>query len=79
MLATRLVLINRGPMIKIISLTVLLFIHFCNLDRLNTFLILILQPKAEQAIVSVHCRDAVFMSVQQTKSYYTEWKKCCTI
>ena len=75
MLATRLVLINRGPMIKIISLTVLvllLFIHFCNLDRLNTFLILILQPKAEQAIVSVHCRDAVFMSVQQTKSYYTE-------
>ena len=28
MLATRLVLINRGPMIKIISLTVLLFIHF---------------------------------------------------
>ena len=74
MLATRLVLINRGPMIKIISLTVLLFIHFLEpvLDRLNTFLILILQPKAEQAIVSVHCRDAVFMSVQQTKSYYTE-------
>ena len=74
MLATRLVLINRGPMIKIISLTVLLFIHFLYpvLDRLNTFLILILQPKAEQAIVSVHCRDAVFMSVQQTKSYYTE-------
>ena len=65
MIATRLVLINRGPMIKIISLTV-------NPPELNTFLILILQPKAEQAIVSVHCRDAVFMSVQQTKSYYTE-------